>query len=69
MIIRNFDPDLDTVTVGVGNSFTPSNVNLTQSGGDTLVSFEMNSGTYEFTLEGVSLTADAFEVSGDFLIL
>ena len=69
VIIRNFDPDLDTVTVGVGNSFTPSNVNLTQSGGDTLVSFEMNSGTYEFTLEGVSLTADAFEVSGDFLIL
>ena len=29
----------------------------------------MNSGIYEFTLEGVSLTANAFEVSGDFLIL
>ena len=35
VIIRNFDPD-HTVTVGVGNGFTPSNVNLTQSSGDTL---------------------------------
>ena len=32
------------------------------------MSFEMNTGIYEFTLEGVSLTANAFEDSGDFIL-
>ncbi|RZO31651.1 MAG: hypothetical protein EVA88_01955 [Rhodospirillaceae bacterium] len=67
-VIRNLDPSEDSVRLGI-EGFAPTSYNVTMNGADAEVTYVLSGVTRGFTAEGVTLTNDDIQISGDYLLL
>ena len=67
-VIRNLDPDEDSIRLRI-EGFAPTSYDITMNGADADVTYVLNGATYGFTAEGVTLTDDDIQISGEYLIV
>ncbi|MEC8037753.1 MAG: hypothetical protein VX152_05555, partial [Pseudomonadota bacterium] len=67
-VIRNLDPDEDSIRLRI-EGFAPTSYDITMDGADADVTYVLNGATRGFTAEGVTLTDDDIQISGEYLIV
>jgi len=67
-VIRNLDPNEDSIRLRI-EGFAPTSYDITMDGADADVTYVLNGATRGFTAEGVTLTNDDIQISGEYLIV